>query len=130
MLARPIRADTAKLMRKLLSRVTEKGGTGTKAVFDGYTVAGKTGTAQKVMPGGGYSETANIASFVGMVPAEKPELALIVVVDEPAIAGEHTGGIVCAPAFKEIMEQAVHYLDVPATPAELAYHFGDEVPTL
>ena len=126
-LSKPIRSDTAKLMRKLLSRVCEKGGTGVKANIEGYTVAGKTGTAQKIV-NGAYSDSLNIASFCGMVPAEKPELAMIVVVDEPAIAGEHTGGVVCGPIFKEVMQQAVRYLDIPAVPAELAYHFGDEVP--
>lgn len=126
-LSRPIRAETAKLMRKLLTRVCEKGGTGVKANIEGYTVAGKTGTAQKII-NGTYSDSANIASFCGLVPAEKPELAMIVVVDEPSNPGEHTGGVVCGPVFKEVMQQAVRYLDVPAVPAELAYHFGDEVP--
>ncbi len=125
----PIRPDTAKLMRKLLTRVTEKGGTASHASFDGYTVAGKTGTAQKLVDGH-YSDTLNIASFVGIVPAEKPELALIVVVDEPGISGEHTGGVVCVPVFREVMEQAVRYLDVPAVPAEMAWRFGDEIPNL
>lgn len=128
-LARPIRADTARLMSKLLTRVTEKGGTATKARVEGYTVAGKTGTAQKVLPGGGYSDSANVASFVGMIPAEKPELALIVVIDEPGRANLHTGGAVCAPVFKEIMEHAVRYLHIPPAPPELAYNFGDKVPT-
>lgn len=124
-LARPIKPETARLMRKLLTRVTEKGGTGEKTRFEGYTPAGKTGTSEKVIHGE-YSSTANIASFVGMVPAEKPELALIVVMDEPKAA--HTGGAVCAPVFREIMEKAVHYLDIPAVPAEMAWKFGDEVP--
>lgn len=127
-LSRPIRPETARLMRKLLARTTEKGGTGTKACIEGYTVAGKTGTAQKVLPGGGYSDAANIASFVGMVPAEKPELALIVVIDEPSLPGQHTGGVACAPVFSEIMTQAVRYLDIPAVAPELAWHFGDTIP--
>ena len=113
--ARPIREDTSRLMRKLMSRVTEAGGTGTKACVDGYTVAGKTGTAQKAIPGG-YSDSANVASFMGFLPAENPELAIIVVVDEPQPL--HTGGLVAAPVFREIAEQAVRYLDIP--PAGLA----------
>lgn len=125
-LARPIKPETARLMRKLLTRVTEKGGTGEKTRFEGFTPAGKTGTSEKVI-NGQYSSTANIASFVGMVPAERPELALIVVVDEPRTA--HTGGAVCGPVFREIMEMAVRYLDIPAVPAEMAWKFGDEVPT-
>jgi cell division protein FtsI (penicillin-binding protein 3) len=108
--ARPIREDTARLMQKLMSRVTEEGGTGTKGRVAGYTVAGKTGTAQKAIPGG-YSDSANVASFMGFLPAENPELAIIVVVDEPQPL--HTGGLVAAPVFREIAEQAVRYLDIP-----------------
>ncbi len=113
-LARPIREDTAKLMQKLLSRVTEEGGTGTRACVDGYTVAGKTGTAQKAIPGG-YSDSANVASFMGFLPAENPEVAIIVVIDEPQPL--HTGGVVAAPVFQEIAAQAVRYLDIPPAPA-------------
>lgn len=126
-LARPIKPETARVMRKLLTRATEKGGTGTRARFEGWTVAGKTGTSQKVMPGGGYSDSANIASFVGMVPAERPELAMIVVVDEPQ--PEHTGGVVSAPIFRTIMEQAVQYLGLEHVPESEMYAFGDQVPT-
>jgi cell division protein FtsI (penicillin-binding protein 3) len=107
---RPIREDTARLMQKLLIRVTEEGGTGTKARVAGYTVAGKTGTAQKVIAGV-YSDSANMASFMGFLPAENPELAIIVTVDEPQPL--HTGGQVAAPVFREIAEQAVRYLDIP-----------------
>ena len=64
-----------------------------------------------------------------MIPPEKPEIALIVVMDEPAIANEHTGGAACAPVFREIMQQAVRYLNISPTPENEAYHFGDEVPT-
>lgn len=118
-LGRPIREDTARLMQRLLARTTEEGGTGTRARVDGYTVAGKTGTAQKVLPGGGYSQTANIASFVGFLPAEQPELAVIVVVDEPQPL--RTGGAVSAPVFQQIASQAVRYLDVrPGPPDSLA----------
>jgi cell division protein FtsI (penicillin-binding protein 3) len=124
-LSRPIRADTAHLMCKLLTRVTEDGGTATKARIEGFTVAGKTGTAQKPVPGG-YSDTANIASFMGLVPAEQPELGIIVVIDEPRKV--HTGGQVAAPVFKEIAEQAVRYLDIPPVPEEKAYRFGNEIP--
>ena len=113
--SRPIREDTARLMQKLLSRVTEEGGTGTKARVAGYTVAGKTGTAQKAIAGG-YSDSANVASFMGFLPAENPELAIIVTVDEPQPL--HTGGLVSAPVFREIAEQAVRYLDIPPAVSE------------
>ncbi len=110
-MAKPIREDTARLMQKLLARVTEEGGTGTKARVDGYTVAGKTGTAQKPV-NGHYSDSANIASFMGFLPAENPELAIMIVIDEPQPL--HTGGQVAAPIFQEIASQAVRYLDVPS----------------
>jgi cell division protein FtsI (penicillin-binding protein 3) len=116
-LSRPLDEETARLMLRLLTRVTEEGGTGTKAAFEGYTVAGKTGTAQKPEPGG-YSDERNIASFVGVVPAEDPQIGIVVVVDEPQPL--HTGGQVSAPVFREIARQAVRYLDIaPANRREL-----------
>jgi len=105
-MGRPIRADTAATMRKLLRRITEEGGTGRRAALDDYAVAGKTGTAQKLV-NGTYSSSANVASFVGFLPAEDPELGIIVVVDNPQPL--HTGGRVAAPVFKEIAEQVMRY---------------------
>ncbi|MBN1557594.1 MAG: penicillin-binding protein 2 [Lentisphaerae bacterium] len=109
-LSRPIRPETARLMRALMYRVTEEGGTGWRARVPGYTVAGKTGTAQKPVAGG-YSSTAYIASFAGFVPADKPEIAAIVVVDEPQ--PQHTGGRVAAPAFATIAAETARYLGLP-----------------
>lgn len=106
-LARPIRTDTAATMRGLLARVTEKGGTGARAALKDYKVAGKSGTAQKPVPGG-YSDSANIASFVGCLPADDPEVAIIIVVDEPQ--PEHTGGLVAAPVFRSIAEEIMRYI--------------------
>ncbi|HMP89816.1 MAG TPA: penicillin-binding protein 2 [Kiritimatiellia bacterium] len=119
-LSRPVNADAARLMCRLLSLITEPGGTGVRAKIDGYRVAGKTGTAQKPIPGG-YSDDDNIASFMGLIPAEEPQLSIIVVVDEPQ--PEHTGGRVAAPVFKEIAEQAVRYLDIPPVSADTANRF-------
>lgn len=116
-MGRPIRGDTAQKMRDLMARVTEPGGTGTKAAIEGYRVGGKTGSAQKPVAGG-YSETDYMATFVGFLPVENPEISIIVTVDEPQPF--HTGGLVAAPIFKEIAEQAVRYLDLsPATPTGL-----------
>jgi cell division protein FtsI (penicillin-binding protein 3) len=115
-LGRPIRADTAALMRSLLVRVCEEGGTGKAAQVDGFRVAGKTGTAQKLI-GGHYSETAYMASFVGFLPAKKPEIGMLVVFDEPQPL--HTGAQVAAPVFREIAEQAVRYLGL--IPSESAH---------
>jgi cell division protein FtsI (penicillin-binding protein 3) len=113
-IARPIRADTAALMRRLLARVCEEGGTGIKARVPGFSVAGKTGTAQKVVDKH-YSETDYMASFAGFLPADKPEIAMIVVFDEPQPL--HTGGAVSAPVFGEVAEQAVRYLGlIPTEP--------------
>ena len=109
-IGRPIRADTARLMCRLLTRVTEPGGTGAKAAVTNYTVAGKTGTAVKVMDGK-YVGSLNIASFAGFLPAEKPELAIMVVVDEPQPL--HTGGLVAAPVFRDIAAQVIRYFDIP-----------------
>jgi len=120
-LGRPISPSAARRMQKLLARVTEEGGTGTEARVEGYTVAGKTGTAQKIKPaseGGGYYAKNFTSSFVGFLPVENPEIGIIVVADDP---GEYTesgrkikyyGGTVCGPAFKEIAEFAVGYLRI------------------
>lgn len=126
-LGRPLTPDTALLMRKLLVRTTEEGGTGKGARVDGYTVAGKTGSAQKVVPGVGYSQTAHIASFMGFLPAERPAIAIMVAVDEPF--QKHTGGVVAAPAFREIAEKAIRYLDIPPVEETARWRFGDEIPT-
>lgn len=111
-LSQPIRPDTARLMTRLMERVTEPEGTGRAAALEGYRVAGKTGTAQKPVAGG-YSDRLNIASFVGFLPAENPEISMVVVVDEPV--SPRTGGGVAAPIFKEIAQQAVRYLNIPET---------------
>jgi cell division protein FtsI (penicillin-binding protein 3) len=117
--SRPIRQETARLMCKLLARVSEDGGTARRARVEGYSVAGKTGTATKTLPTGGYSTTDHMASFVGFLPADRPEIGIIVVVDTPQ--PKHTGGQVAAPVFREIAEQAVRYLDVPPTDSNLSF---------
>jgi cell division protein FtsI (penicillin-binding protein 3) len=106
----PISPETAETMKNLLVRTTEEGGTGRRAAVEGYTVGGKTGTSQKLV-GGRYSDVLNVASFVGFIPAEDPELAIIIVVDEPR-KNARTGGAVAAPVFKEIAEQTVRRLNI------------------
>jgi cell division protein FtsI (penicillin-binding protein 3) len=101
---RPIKAEVATVMRRLLTRVTEEGGTGKRAALEDIPVAGKTGTAQKYV-NGVYSGSAHVASFSGFVPADDPQISIIVVVDEPQPI--HTGGYVAAPVFKEIAQQAL-----------------------
>jgi len=100
---------TAELNTMLRLVVTE--GTGTLAAVPGYVVAGKTGTAQKPDPNGGYSTTKYVASFVGFVPATRPRLVVLVAVDEPK--GVIWGGSVAAPAFAEIAKFDLQYLEVP-----------------
>lgn len=116
-LSRPISVQTATTMRRLLGRVTEEGGTGRRARVAGYTVAGKTGTAQKAVAGG-YSSTEHVASFVGFLPVNEPEIGVIVVVDNPQPI--HTGGRVAAPVFSRIAGPAIRYLNVPGTESMLA----------
>jgi len=101
-IGRPVSERAAQTMLRLLRRVTEEGGTGRRARVPGCDVAGKTGTAQKPVKGG-YSRTDYIASFVGVLPAEDPELGIIVVVDSPQ--PHHTGGRVAAPVFAEIARE-------------------------
>ncbi len=86
-------------------------GTGTLADVPGYQVAGKTGTAAKPDPWGGYSDSRYIASFVGFVPASKPRLVILVTVDEPH--GAIFGGMIAAPVFQEIAKFDLQYLEVP-----------------
>jgi cell division protein FtsI/penicillin-binding protein 2 len=86
-------------------------GTGTAAAIPGYTVAGKTGTAAKIDPDGTYSSSRYVASFAGLVPASKPELVIMVIVDEPR--GGYYGGTVAAPAFREIARFNLQHLEIP-----------------
>ncbi len=112
-LSRPIRPEAAKQMRRLLARVTQPGGTGTRAALPGYLVGGKTGTAQKVdLENGGYYRNKYISSFVGFLPVENPAISIIVVADEPQQGGYY-GGTVCGPYFQEIADQTVRYLRIP-----------------
>ncbi len=107
---RVLREDTSRLIIDIMKGVTTEGGTATKAALPGYTVAGKTGTAQKVI-GGEYSHTKFVASFVGIVPADDPQLVVLVVVDEPK--GEIYGGLVAAPVFRKIAWAALTDMGVP-----------------
>jgi cell division protein FtsI (penicillin-binding protein 3) len=98
-------------VREMMTRVVSEDGSGALAMLDGYTAAGKTGTAQKADSRGSYAENRYVASFVGFAPAEAPEIVVLVVIDEPKAS--HYGGVVAAPAFKRIAEETLHYLNVP-----------------
>ncbi|MBW2318196.1 MAG: penicillin-binding protein 2 [Deltaproteobacteria bacterium] len=109
---RVISSETAKTMGLMLERVVAKGGTGQKAALSGYTVAGKTGTAQKVdSQTNRYATDKHIANFVGFVPARDPAIAILVVVDEPR--KQCYGGIVAAPVFSQIAKESLQYLKIP-----------------
>ena len=98
-------------------------GTGTLAQIPGYHVAGKTGTAAKPDPRGGYSNSKYVASFVGFAPATRPRIVVLVAVDEPQ--GAIWGGVVAAPAFKEIAQQTLQYLSAPPdAPGQVAATSG------
>jgi cell division protein FtsI (penicillin-binding protein 3) len=104
-------AKTAATVREMMEGVILEG-TGKRAKLDGYTAAGKSGTAQKIDPATGrYSRNQYIASFVGFAPVNEPVLTILVVLDSPV--GEHFGGDVGGPVFKRVAEQALAYLDVP-----------------
>ncbi len=108
---RVIQETTAATMRRMMEGVV-LGGTGKLAQLDGYTTAGKTGTAQKFdITTGHYSAHDLIASFVGFAPINTPAITVLVVLDSPA--GNHEGGQVAAPAFKRIAQQVLAYMDVP-----------------
>jgi cell division protein FtsI/penicillin-binding protein 2 len=107
---RVLSATVARELIEMLRDVVIEG-TGRRATVPGYEVAGKTGTAAKANPWGGYSRRKYVASFVGVVPATRPRLVILVTVDEPQ--GAIAGGVVAAPAFQEIAKFDLQYLDVP-----------------
>jgi len=114
-LRRVISPETARVTTELLRRVVEeKGGTGAKAALEDFPVAGKTGTAQKKDPHGhGYSSK-RIGSFVGFVPADRPRLVILVLIDEPGGTTSY-GGIVAAPVFRNIATNVLRALGVQPT---------------
>jgi len=115
----PISPESVRTLSKILEGVVTHG-TGSKAAVPGYRVAGKTGTAQKIDPKtGSYSSNLSVGSFVGYVPADDPRLAVVVVIDEPQT--EAWGGVVAAPVFRRVAEQALQYLGVSSQePVKLA----------
>jgi cell division protein FtsI/penicillin-binding protein 2 len=108
---RVISSLTAAEMRQMLQGVVLHG-TGRKAILEGYSSAGKTGTAQKVDPAtGGYSKTKYVASFAGFAPINDPQIAVVVILD--SAVGLHQGGQVSAPIFERVTQQVLEYLHVP-----------------
>jgi cell division protein FtsI (penicillin-binding protein 3) len=106
-----IMPEIADVLMTMMNAVTEADGTGGLAVPAGYTVCGKTGTAQKINKDGTYRNCEYNGVFVGFSPARNPELAVLVVIDEPQ--KNHYGGIVAAPVFREIVHEAFNYMNIP-----------------
>ena len=115
---RVLSARTAKTLSKILEGVVEEGGTGTAAALDEWRVAGKTGTARKPDPNRrGYLPGAYVGSFIGFAPAERPQVVVAVVIDQPTRG--YYGGSVAAPVFKEVASSALRRLGVvPTLPAK------------
>jgi cell division protein FtsI (penicillin-binding protein 3) len=113
-----IHPETAALMLDIMRGVVGEGGTARKAASSEFSVAGKTGTAQKVIEGSGrYAAGKFFASFVGVAPVEDPRLAIFVGVDEPQVG--HFGGQIAGPVFREIAEATLNYLSVPGKSTEI-----------
>jgi len=113
-----ISPETAQTLTEILKGVVECG-TGSMAQVKGYDVAGKTGTAQKIDPSiRKYSDTKYVASFVGYLPADDPEVTILVILDEPKEI--YWGGSVCAPVFANVARDIMRYLNIPAKVTLLA----------
>ncbi len=113
---RVISERAAAILNEILKTVVTRG-TGSLAALDEHVVAGKTGTSQKAGRGG-YLADRYVASFAGYVPADRPRLVIVVVIDEPR--GQHYGGIIAAPAFREVAEASLRYLGVrPSVPGRM-----------
>jgi cell division protein FtsI/penicillin-binding protein 2 len=118
--SRVLSSKTAADLTDMLTGVVKKG-TAKGSQLEGFSAAGKTGTAQKIDPNGRYSHSRFIASFVGFAPTDRPAVAIVVTIDEPR--GRYYGGEVAAPVFRNIAEKALRYLavspDQEPTPAQL-----------
>jgi cell division protein FtsI (penicillin-binding protein 3) len=125
---RPISQSTALQLERILEAVFEEGGTAEDARIPGYRLAGKTGTAQKVIDGR-YSRTRFVANFIGFAPARRPAIAGLVAIDEPR-AGLTSGGRVAAPVFAAVAERVLPYLGVaPRSELHTARRLGPDTGT-
>ncbi len=109
-------AELVKDVRRMLREATGVSGTGKRAMIDGYSVGGKTGTLHKVKSSGGYDENRYMSAFAGLSPVDNPRLVTVVVIDEPR-DGDYFGGLVAAPVFSEVTGNALRLLQV--TPDQL-----------
>lgn len=114
---RVIASGISQQVRHMLRAASGVKGTGKRAMIDGYSVGGKTGTLHKVKPGGGYDQSRYMSAFAGLSPIENPRLVTVVVIDEPR-DGDYFGGLVAAPVFSEVTGNALRLLQV--TPDQMA----------
>ena len=122
---RPIKESTAREMRKIMLGVASPAGTARRAAIRGYSVAGKTGTAQKVI-NGHYSDSLFRATFCGMVPASDPKLVILVTLDFDEKRKFHQGGNSSGPVFRRIAIGALRYLMIPPDKPEELTDFDDD----
>lgn len=122
-----ISPETSKEVRMALESVVANG-TGRNAYIDGYRVGGKTGTAQKVGPNGGYMSNEHIVSFVGFAPADDPQIVIYLAIDNPK--GIQFGGVVAAPIVGKMLEDSLRYMDVQLRKGQLEkkYRYGMDTP--
>ena len=137
----PIRPETARKVREMMLGVAKRGGTARRAAVRGYSVAGKTGTAQ-MKEGRGYSQTNYNASFIGIVPATRPEIVILVTYQKPAYCRSfklsqetgiplynHQGGVCAAPTFSRIASSVLRYLEIePDIPEEIDPELYEDAP--
>jgi cell division protein FtsI (penicillin-binding protein 3) len=108
---RVIDPEISRQVRHMLRAASGVKGTGKRAMIDGYSVGGKTGTLHKVKPEGGYDQSRYMSAFAGLSPIENPRLVTVVVIDEPR-HGDYFGGLVAAPVFSEVTGNALRLLQV------------------
>jgi cell division protein FtsI/penicillin-binding protein 2 len=109
---RVVSEETAKEMVAALKTVVSKDGTAPLAAITNYVVAGKTGTAQKVVDGK-YASDRFVVSFIGFFPADNPEVCISIVMDSPKEGGRAFGGALCGPVFHDIAQRCASYLNIP-----------------
>jgi cell division protein FtsI/penicillin-binding protein 2 len=112
-----IPSETATFVRDALTEVVSERGTAALARVSGFTVAGKTGTAQKVDSKGGYAPGKYVVSFVGFIPAQDPRFVCLILLDDAKVSsGLNYGGLVAAPIFSRVAEKVARYLDLVPAP--------------
>lgn len=120
---RVVSNQTSRTMSELLVKTASEGGTAFKASIPGYQVAGKTGTAQKII-NGRYSSQSHIGSFSGFFPASDPELVITVIVDGSHSGMPVSGGSAAVPAFKNVAEKLIPYYAITPVDQGRAYALG------